>query len=49
MEPTGSGQIEIESVCVCPVLFEDFNKSCPTRDVRSDMLYWGDTSYIPDI
>lgn len=45
MEPTGSGQIERESVC--PVLFEDFNKSCPTWDLHSDMLYSG--GYIPGI
>lgn len=43
MEPTGSGQIEIERERESPVLFEDSNKSCPTWDVRSDMLYWGDT------
>lgn len=41
MEPTGSGQKEIERES--PVLFEDSNKSCPTGEVHSDMLYWGDT------
>lgn len=44
VEPTGSGQIERERES--PVLFEDSNKSCPTWDVHSDMLYWMDTYLI---
>lgn len=44
MEPTGSGQIERERES--PVLFEVSNKSCPTWDVHSDMLYWGDTYLV---
>lgn len=45
MEPTGSGQKEIERES--PVLFEDSNKSCPTGEVHSDMLlYWGGTYLI---
>lgn len=46
MEPTGSGQIERERERESPVLFENFNKSCPTWDVHSDTLYWGDTYLI---
>lgn len=46
MEPTGSGQIEIERERESPVLFEDSNKSFPTWDVHSEILYWRDTYLI---